>query len=260
MQGFIIFLFVIVLITAIIYACIQAVKKRRQEFELFARHLKLDFFPKGDNRLGPMLANLEFFKYGDRCQVENLISGQIKLNGKPVSIAIFDYAYTIYTRKRTEIGFGEGGLSISNDDESTRFNQTIFVFYDESIDLPGFSLRPENLMDKVANFAGYQDINFDQFPTFSKTYRLNSNQVNDIRDLFQPNLIKFYEINKVFTEAIGSYLLVCPFDVGHSQAVAIDNKTFSSSRYLQAKELKPFLDLSLKLLNLLEKNMSVVRQ
>jgi hypothetical protein len=260
MPALIFFLF-FALVAAIVYGCIQYGKKRRQDLELLARQLKLNFFPKGDDSLGPLLANLEFFQYGDRCKVYNLISGQIKRNGKPVTVAIFDYDYTIATRRHTDISFGEGGLSMSDDDNSTIFSQTVLVFYDQSIDLPGFSLRPENFMDKIANVAGYEDINFDQFPTFSKTYRLNSNQVNDIHDLFQPNLIKFYESNKIFTEAIGSYLLVYPFHIGNSNHVmAINDKTFSSSRCLQAKEVKPFFDLSLKLLNLLEKNMSAVSQ
>jgi hypothetical protein len=255
------FFLVIALIVAIVCGIVYLVKKRRQDLELVAKQLKLEFSPKGDDSIAPMVSNLEFFMYGERCKVSNLMRGQVKRNGKPVSVAIFDYDYTICKRRGTEFSFNEDSVSIESNEETETFCQTVLVFYDESIDLPGFSLRPEHLWDKLANFAGYEDINFDRFPAFSKGYRLLSNQVDDIRDLFQPNLIKFYETNKVCTEAIGPYLLVFPFPPKHqSSSLTMGDRTFTKSQYLQAKDVKPYLDLSLKLLNLLEKNMSAVRQ
>jgi hypothetical protein len=254
------FFLVIGLIVAIVCGIVYLVKKRRQDLELVARQLKLDFFPKGDDSIAPMLSNLEFFMYGERCDVSNLMRGQVKRNGKPVTVAIFDYDYVICQRRRTEVSFNEDSVSIDSNSDTEIFCQTVLVFYDESLDLPGFSLRPEHLWDKLANFVGYEDINFDRFPAFSKGYRLLSNQVDDIRDLFQPNLIKFYESNKVCTEAIGPYLLVFPFPPKYTNnSLTMGNKTFTKSQCLQPKDVKPYFDLSLKLLNLLEKNMSAVR-
>jgi hypothetical protein len=255
------FFLVIALIIAIVCGIVYLLKKRRQDLELVARQLKLDFFPKGDESIGPMVSNLEFFMYGDRCDVSNLMYGRVKRNGKPVTVAIFDYSYTICKHRSTEFSFNEDSVSIESNNDTESFCQTVLVFYDESIDTPGFSLRPEHLWDKLANFAGYEDINFDRFPAFSKGYRLLSNQVDDVRDLFQPNLIKFYETNQVCTEAIGPYLLVFPFPPKYTNSsLTMGDKTFTKSQYLQAKDVKPYLDLSLKLLNLLEKNMSPVRQ
>jgi hypothetical protein len=254
------FLLVIALIAAIVCGLVYLYKKRRQDLELVARQLKLNFSPKGDNSIGPMLSNLEFFMYGEGCDVSNLMRGQIKRNGKPVTVAIFDYSYTICKSRSTEFSLNENSVSIESNSDTENFGQTVLVFYDESLDLPGFSLRPEHLWDKLANFMGYEDINFDRFPDFSKGYRLLSNQVDDVRDLFQPNLIKFYETNKICTEAIGPYLLVFPFPYKHTNSsLTMGDKTFTHSQYLPAKEVKPYFDLSLKLLNLLEKNMSAVR-
>jgi hypothetical protein len=254
------FFLVIALVVAIVCGLVYLVKKRRQDLELVARQLKMDFFPKGDDSIGAMVSNLEFFMYGERCDVSNLMRGQVKRNGKPVTVAIFDYSYTICKRRSTEFSFNEDSVSVESNNDTETFSQTVLVFYDESIDVPGFSLRPEHLWDKLANFVGYEDINFDRFPAFSKGYRLLSNQVDDVRDLFQPNLIKFYETNKVCTEAIGSYLLVFPFPPKHiNSSLTMGDKTFTKSQYLSPKEVKPYLDISLKLLNLLEKNMSAVR-
>jgi hypothetical protein len=253
------FLF-IALIIASVCGIVYLLKKRRQDLELVARQLKLDFFPKGDDSIGPMLSNLEFFMYGESCDVSNLMRGQVKRNGKPVTVAIFDYSYMICMSRSTEFSFNEDSVSINSSSDTKNFGQTVLVFYDESLDLPGFSLRPEHLWDKLANFAGYEDINFDRFPDFSKGYRLLSNQVDDIRSLFQPNLIKFYESNKICTEAIGPYLLIFPFPPKYqSDNLIMGNKTFTKSQYLPTKEVKSYFDLSLKLLNLLEKNTSTVR-
>ncbi|WP_310487727.1 hypothetical protein [Chamaesiphon sp. VAR_69_metabat_338] len=261
MQGFLFLLFFIAIVAAIVYGCIYVTKKRRQDLELVARQLKMDFYPKGDDSIAPMLSNLEFFMYGERCRVSNLIRGQVKSNGQLISVAIFDYRYTICKRRSTEFSVDENSVSISSNEENDTFCQTVLVFYDESIDVPGFSLRPEHLWDKLANFAGYEDINFDRFPAFSKGYRLLSNQVDDVRNLFQPNLIKFYETNKICTEAIGPYLLVYPFPPKYTNSsLTMGDKTFTTSQYLQPKEVKPYFDLGLKLLSLLEKNMSAVRQ
>jgi hypothetical protein len=253
-------LFIALVVVAIVCGIVYAVKKRRQDLELVARQLRMDFFPNGDDSIAPMVSNLEFFMYGERCKVSNLMRGQVKRNGKPVSVAIFDYDYTICKRRSTEFSFNEDSVSIDSNNDTETFCQTVLVFYDESLDLPGFSLRPEHIWDKLANFAGYEDINFDRFPAFSKGYRLLSNQVDDIRSLFQPNLIKFYETNQICTEAIGPYLLVFPFPPKYTNSsLTMGDKTSTKSQYLQPKDVKPYFDLSLRLLNMLEKNRSTVR-
>jgi hypothetical protein len=261
MPVFIFFLF-IALVMAIVGGCIFAVKKRRQDLQAVARRLGMEFFPTGDERIAPMLSNLEFFMYGSRCKVRNLMRGQVERQGKPVSIAIFDYDYTICLHRSNEFSFNDDSVSISSNSDFETFCQTVLVFYDESLDLPSFSLRPEHLWDKLANLVGFEDINFDSSPIFSRKYRLLSNQESDVRDLFQPNLINFYEANQVCAEAIGPYLLIFPFGAGNgsSKTQVVNNQTFSTSRYIHPPEIKPYFDLGLRLLNLLEKNTSAVRR
>jgi hypothetical protein len=259
MAGLFFFLF-IVLVVGIIGGLVFVVKKRRQDMQEVARKLSMDFYPTGDERIAPMLANLEFFMYGSKCEVSNLMRGEVKRQGKIVSVAIFDYNYTICLHRSTEFSFNDDSISMESNNESETFCQTVLVFYDESLDLPGFSLRSEHLWHKLANFAGFEDINFDQFPIFSKKYRLLSNQESDVRELFQPNLIKFYENNMVCTEAVGPYVLVFPFSSVSSKTTTVNNKTFSSSRYLKPTEIKSYFDLGLGLLTALEKSMSVARR
>jgi hypothetical protein len=261
MSGIPFFLF-IALVAAIVYGCIFLVKKRRTDLQSVAAQLGMDFFPTGDDQIAPMLSNLEFFMYGSRCKVRNLMRGQIERQRNPVSVAIFDYDYTICLHRTSEFSFNDDSISVASTNDSEIFAQTVLVFYDESLDLPGFSLRPEHLWDKLANLFGCQDINFDNFPIFSKKYRLLAHQDADVRELFQSNLIRFYEGNQVCTEAIGPYLLIFPFNHNNhgSNTKVINGQIFGTSRYLHPDEIKPYFDLGLRLLNLLEKNTSAVRR
>ncbi len=257
-------LLIVVLVIAIVGGLIAWViwmgKKRTQEFHEIAKELKLQFFPKGDDRIAPLLANLEFFHYGTNCKVTNLMHGRIARGSKSVTVAIFDYQFMVgRNRSYTEIGIGEDSATISSshDDDTEFFSQTVIVLHDETIDAPRFKLRPENLMDKMGNIVGIRDINFPDFPVFSKRYRLDSDRVNEVRDLFQPNLLKFYEGHKLSTEANGSTAVIYPFDAhGGSQSARIDNgRTTTKSRTIAPKEIKVYLDLGLRLLGLLERNL-----
>jgi hypothetical protein len=250
---------VVTIVGGCIWLLVKWNEKRTKELQAIAQELKLQFFPKGDDRILPILANLEFFHYGTNCKITNLLHGRIARGSKSVTVAIFDYQFMV-CRNINHIGldFGDGSASIesSNDDDRECFSQTVIVFHDEHIDVPHFNLRPENFMDKMANLVGFEDINFSDFPIFSKHYRLDSDRVDDVRDLFQPNLLKFYEGHKLCTEANGSTVAIYPF--GNSGARTIrqeQGKTFTNSSFIQTKEIRSYLDLGLRLLSLLERNL-----
>jgi hypothetical protein len=224
------------------YGAFQHHKKRIAAIQALANQLKFQYFPKGDASIEPLLSNLEFFQQGRRREITHLLKGQVKRKGKSVTVAIFDYRYMV----------GQ-----PSDDDSSCFFLTALVFYDDSLNLPGFELRREHLMDKMANVMGSQDINFADFPTFSKRYRLLGTMPDRIRAIFQPNIIKFYEREKLCTEANGSYILIFPSDTlpNVSQATHIVNgKTHSTSRNLDAPEIRAYLDKGLSLLSMLEQN------
>jgi len=204
-----------------------------------AKELHLSFMPKGGDSFKSTLTGFDLFTEGKFRQVENLMRGNINHLNQSLSVAIFDYYYTIG----------------SNDDSKT-FSQTVLLLHDQSLNVPNFSLRPEHLFDKIGNIFGWVDINFSKFPNFSKRYRLLSNQEQKVRSLFQPDLLKFYESQKICTEAKGSYVLIFPFSSNeNSQSTTIVNgKTFTESKLLQPNEIKTFLQTGLRLLSLLKQN------
>ncbi len=260
MTGFLILSLIIVLVGGFIWMVVWMTKQRTQDLQAIAQELKLQFFPKGDDRIAPLLVNLDFFHYGTNCRITNLMHGQIARGKKSVTVAIFDYAFVVGTnRTYTGVSIGDDTAEIEsgNDDDRQTFGQTVIVFYDEAVDLPGFNLRPENFVDKIANVAGFQDINFRDFPVFSQRYRLDADRVDEVRDLFQPNLLKFYEGHKICTQANGSTVMIMPFGTGNgSQSVRMEQgKTTTSSSFIAPKEIKQYLDLGLRLLSLCERNL-----
>ncbi len=182
LAGFLMLLLVITIIGSFTWLVIWMGKKRTQELQAIAQELKLQFFPKGDARISPLLANLEFFHYGTNCKITNFMHGQLARGRKSVTVAIFDYVFMVGTnRTDTSINIGDDSASIesSNDDDRESFVQTVIIFHDETIDVPAFNLRPENFMDKLGNVVDFQDINFVDFPVFSKR-------------MFEKFLVKFY--------------------------------------------------------------------
>ncbi len=231
--------FMILLVIGIVVGVLWVIKKRQQDMAVIAQELKLTFYPKGDNSLSPLLSQLEFFSYGQHRRVRNLMKGTMQKSGHKFAVAIFDYYYTVGHGKQVDT-----------------LGQTVLLFYDESLQLPGFSLRPEHLFDKFANILGFVDINFREFPTFSKHYRLQGKPEKLVRELFQPNLLKFYERQKICTEAQGASVCVFPSDEGFkSNSIKMQSsKTFTVSRLIHPNEVKTFLDTGLRLIELLRYN------
>jgi hypothetical protein len=254
--GRIMAVFVIGLFAVIAYGAIQHHKKRIAEIQALANQLKFQYFPKGDASIRPLLSNLEFFQQGTQRKITHLLKGQVKRKGQSITVAIFDYQYTV-GRQHNHWGVGDDSASFSSSDDTSSFFLTALVFYDESLNLPGFELRLEHLMDKMANVIGLQDINFSEFPTFSKRYRLLGAMPDLIRAIFQPNVIKFYEREKLCTEACGSYVVIFPSDTlpNVSPTTRIENgKAHTKSRTLDASEIRVYLDKGLNLLSMLEHN------
>ena len=54
-------------------------------------------------------------------------------------------------------------------------------------------MRPENIFDKVGSALGFQDIDFDSHPNFSRTFVLKSSNEAAIRSYFRPALLEFFE-------------------------------------------------------------------
>ncbi len=246
MEAFFVVALIVALVVAVAIGIAWIDQKRTEGMAAIAKQLRLRFYPKGDNSLFPLLDQLEFFAYGDHKRIKNLLKGTVSQAGRSLEVAIFDYYYTV------------GHYSSTQQDSNRKtFGQTVLLIYDESLQIPSFSLRPEHIFDKVGNFFGYEDINFPDYPDFSKRYRLQGQSELAVRSLFQPNLLKFYEKQKICTEARGFCVLIFPATGSNAYAknVYVENgKTFTDSSLLPPQEIKAFFNTGLRLVSLLKNN------
>lgn len=69
--------------------------------------------------------------------------------------------------------------------------RTVALFRDERLSLPQFSLYDENILHRIANLVGWQDIDFVEAPEFSKRFLLRGKEEMRIRDLFDADCRSF---------------------------------------------------------------------
>lgn len=136
----------------------------------------------------PNLDKFALFGEGHRKQIKNLMYGET--NG--VKAALFDYVYVT----------GHGKNS------STHY-QSVAYFEPRHLNLPSFSLRPENFLHKMFAALGFQDIDFGNRPTFSSQYLLRGSDELAIRHTFSDPLLSFYETNPgTCTDGGGNQLFI----------------------------------------------------
>ena len=74
----------------------------------------------------------------------------------------------------------------------------------DSLRLPNFKMRPEHFFDKVGAAMGFQDIDFDEHPEFSKSFVLQGEDEQAIRAFFDTEMLEFLAQRK------GSYIESAP--------------------------------------------------
>jgi hypothetical protein len=161
--------------------------KRAEALGQLAQTLNFTFSPRDDGTLMATLGGFQLFTKGQSRKLTNILNG--KNSGTPVMV--MDYQYTT--------GSGENAHT---------WRQTVLVMESENLALPYFSLRPENVFDKIGSVIGYKDIDFPIYPKFSKQYFLRSKDELSIRNIFTDSLIQYYEQHPgLNTEGEGNRLI-----------------------------------------------------
>jgi hypothetical protein len=179
-------------------------KKRTDALKLIATNLGFSFSKKSRDQIEQKHQNFQLFLKGSRGKVKNEMWG----NRNGIDISIFGYQYTN--------GIGQS---------SRNYQQTVLIMNCKKLKFPTFELKPENTFHKIGRVFGGQDIDFDAFPEFSKEYLLRGDNESDIRQLFTPIIINFFESNKnICIEAQNNTLIF-----------------YKPSKRLRPKEIEGFL-------------------
>jgi hypothetical protein len=157
-------------------------RKRSQALEVIASSMGLSFRGKEKLPQDVKAANFHLFSQGSS-SIQNLMYA----HGGGFGISLFGYSYA-------------KGRS--------RYNQTVALFYSESISLPNFDLRPEHVFHRIGRVFGYQDIDFETHPQFSSHYLLRGEDEDAIRKIFTYDILAFFSNNTgLSVEARGNRLL-----------------------------------------------------
>ena len=86
--------------------------------------------------------------------------------------------------------------STSGDSSSSHSEQTIVWFESKSLDLPRFTLQPENsVVTFLGSFFELPDFDFDDSPEFSRSYLLSGTSEDAVRALFSPKVRDYFALN-----------------------------------------------------------------
>ncbi|NND97843.1 MAG: hypothetical protein HKN47_11000 [Pirellulaceae bacterium] len=162
----------IALVGGILFAAYKFEQARTEKLKAIADELGLEFFPKGDDSVKNSLGHLQLFNRGHGRRMQNMLSGQ----SDEIEMAIFGYRYTTGGGKNQQT-----------------HQQTVISFQTPALSLPAFELRPEHMFHKIGKVFGYQDINFNSHPVFSKRYLLRGSDEEAIRKLFTADVLAFFE-------------------------------------------------------------------
>ncbi|NQT63953.1 MAG: hypothetical protein HQ556_13415 [Candidatus Marinimicrobia bacterium] len=177
----------IVIVAVIIMIVRYYEKKRTEALQAAASAMGLTFSGRPGADFLPTLGAFTLFSQGHSKKAANMMSGIID----GIDMAIFDYRYTT-----------GGGKN------SHTHSQTVFLLKSDSLSLPAFSLRPENVFHKIGKAFGYQDIDWDSHPEFSDKYLLRAADEAACREAFSDDILEYYQQRPgLSTEGSGNRLI-----------------------------------------------------
>jgi hypothetical protein len=158
------------LVGGIIWLVRHFEKKRTEALNAIASKFGLEFSAAKDDQLLQKMQVFALFNKGHSRKIKNVMKAETEI----ASLTVFDYQYTT-----------GGGQS------SQVHSHTVVTMESDSLSLPIFKLRPENFFDKVGAAMGFQDINFDTHPEFSKSFVLQGENEDAIRNFFDTEMLEF---------------------------------------------------------------------
>lgn len=172
MSQFIIILVFIVVIVAIIKYAKKMEKERSESIERIAQNMGFQFESNPTVDYLKKYSNFQLFNSGHSKKIRNLMF----IDGISTSAA---------TEKKEIFGYQ---YRTGNGKHSSTYMFTIVSFRFSEHKFTDFDLRPEHIFHKIGGVFGYQDIDIDSDPEFSKIYLLQGRNEKAIRNIFTPKI------------------------------------------------------------------------
>ncbi len=161
--------------------------KRSEALASIAEEMGFNYLKKGDKSHLDRFQSFHLFSQGHSKKIKNHIFG----SSQGLELGLFGYEYTT--------GAGK---------DSHTHRQSVFYIVSPEIHVSAFSLRPEHIFHRIGKAFGYQDIEIESHPEFSKQFLLRGKEVDKIKNLFTQTIMDHYvSIGKVSTEGAGDTLV-----------------------------------------------------
>ena len=218
MQNVIPFVFiaaVIVVLIATIYGVILQRKRREGLFEL-AQRLNLDFHGGQDYGIPGRFGFLKQLAQGDDRYAANVLSGNYQQN----EILAFDYHYATY----------------HTDKNGTHKDDHWFSFFILTMPtvFPDLTIRRENLLTRVAEVFGCQDIKFES-AEFSKTFNVRSPDKKFAYDVCNAKMMEYLLANRDLSIEIENQALALAFNT----RLSVEQIEFNLQRLVEIRSRLP---------------------
>ena len=154
-------------VVAIVYGIIKA-RERREAMARLAASLGLRYYAADPWDLPSRYGHFDLFTHGHSKRASNIMGGQ--RDGR--SVIAFDYRYTTGSGKNQTTHHYQGAV------------------LQIPIVAPRMRMRRENILDRVASWVGYDDIDFES-DEFSRRYHVKSEDRRFAYDILHTRLIDY---------------------------------------------------------------------
>lgn len=167
-------LLAVALVLLVAFIAVVIWRKERQRTEALRRVAEstgLAFQPKADFDAVRSLGDVQLFARGHSKRVTNLMTGRLDDR----QVAVFDYHYTT--------GSGKNQRTSA---------QTVVLLPASKPSLPDLQMAPENPLYKVMEAFGFQDIDIESSPEFSRRYIVRGADPVAIRAALYPGATSYF--------------------------------------------------------------------
>jgi hypothetical protein len=166
---FVLGLFVLIIVVVIVSW--RQERERTEALRAVAATAGLGFEPKADIAKVRSLGDVQLFARGHSKGVTNLMTGRLG----DQQVAVFDYQYTIGSGKAKHTTM-----------------QTVVLLPSAKPSLPDLQMAPENPLTRLAEAFGYQDIDIESSPEFSRRYLVRGPDQAAIRAALYPGATSYF--------------------------------------------------------------------
>lgn len=199
---------IIVLVIVLLVAQRRRERERTEALRRVAETAGLTFEPRGELESLRSRGDLQLFAHGHSKRATNVMTGRLD----DQEVIVFDYRFTTGSGKHQHTT-----------------TETIVMLPGANHALPDLRMAPESPLTKVWEAFGYQDIDIDSSPEFSRQYVLKGANEEAIRTALYPKATSYFGEHAGWTVEI------------RSGTIAV----YRGARRPKAEDMRPFIDEAL---------------